>query len=222
MRPSERLDMIDAIGRELQSKYTFNDIDAYFGAFGVSAPEGADRGSKWVYTKQTLRLIDERIVLQMAADLGLVAAESVPEYDIERPRNWAEFSGEKVFLSHLSKSKDKATRLKECLSPFGVGLFVAHEDILPTLEWQREIMRALGTMDRFISMHTPGFSTSVWCQQEVGFAIARRVPMLAIRMGEDPVGFQSASQALSRGRKTAEELSDEIALIWSLTGRANA
>jgi hypothetical protein len=36
-------------------------------------------------------------------------------------------------------------------------------------------------------------------------------------MGEDPVGFQSSAQALSRGRKTAENLSEEIAKIWNLT-----
>lgn len=217
MRPAERLDTIDRIARELQSRYTFNDIDAYLQAFGISPPSHAERDSKWVYTKVALRSgANDSVVLQMAADLGLQEGLAPPD-ELVAPRSWSSVVGKKVFLSHLSKSKDKALRLKQCLGTWGVHLFVAHEDIHPTLEWQREIVRALRGMDAFISLHTPGFSSSIWCQQEVGFAIARGVPIIAIRMGEDPVGLLAASQALSRGKKTAEELSLEIAQIWSLS-----
>jgi hypothetical protein len=217
VRPAERIDLIDQIGRELQSRYTFNDIDAYLQAYGVPPLQNADRGSKWVYVKQALRpSASDPTVIQIAVDLGLRPSLHQPEI-LQTPKIWQGISKRKVFLSHLAKSKDKATRLKQCLDGWGVHLFVAHEDIRPTLEWQREILRALHSMDAFLSLHTPGFSSSIWCQQEVGFAIARGVPTIAIRMGEDPVGFLSTSQALSRGRKTAEELSAEIAELWSLS-----
>lgn len=216
MRPTERLDLIDAIGRELQRRYTFNDIDSYLYTYGVDAPTGGDRGSKWVYVKQALRpLTEDQTLLEIAVDLGLLEATRDPEI-ARLPNAWENASGKLVFLSHLSKSKDKAHRLKECLSDWGVNLFVAHDDIQPTLPWQREILRALNSMDAFISLHTPGFSASVWCSQEVGFAVARGVPMVAIRMGEDPMGFQSSVQALSRGKKTADVLSQEIARLWNL------
>jgi hypothetical protein len=216
MKPAQRLDLIDEIGRELQRRYTFNDIDSYLAAYGVEPPTQGDRSSKWVYTKQALRPVaSDGVVLQMAVDLGLRETSIEPD-TLALPRSWQGVTDKKVFLSHLSKSKDKAHRLKECLKPWGVSLFVAHDDIHPTAQWQREILRALRNMDAFISLHTPGFSGSIWCQQEVGFAAARDVPIIAIRMGEDPVGFQSSAQALSRGQKTAETISEEIATIWNL------
>lgn len=216
MKPAERLDLIDAIGRELQHRYTFGDIDAYLRAYGISAEPNADRGSKWVYVKQALRPnASDEIVLQIAIDLGLRNAVADSDLTVA-PRSWDGAKGKKVFLSHLSRSKDKAHRLKEAFARWEVHLFVAHDDIQPTLQWQREILRALHSMDCFVSLHTPGFMASYWCQQEVGFAVARNVPMVAIRMGEDPVGFPSSNQALSRGTKTADELVREIAELWEL------
>ncbi len=216
MRPSERLELIESIGKELQARYTFDDVDMYLSAFGIASEPNTYRGSKRVYAKHALQYCDERVLMQIAADLHLV-----PKLDVDNlhllPKNWIGIPDRKVFLSHLSKSKENAARLKLCLQPYGINLFVAHEDIHPTLEWQREILRALRSMDCFISLHTPGFLSSFWCQQEVGYALAREVPCIAIRMGEDSVGFQGAKQALSRGRKTAEEISLEIADIWGLT-----
>lgn len=92
-----------------------------------------------------------------------------------------------------------------------MAAFVAHEDIKPTLEWQVQIERALTNCELFISLHTPGFSKSHWTQQEVGYAVGRGVKIIAVRMGEDPIGSIQKNQALSRGIKTADILAAEIA-----------
>ena len=68
-------------------------------------------------------------------------------------------------------------------------------------------------MELFISIHTPGFSQSIWTQQEIGFAVCRGVKIIALRMGEDPTGFISKHQALSRGVKTAEQIAADIDLL---------
>jgi len=115
-----------------------------------------------------------------------------------------------LFISHISKYKDRATRLKQCLERYAISGFVAHEDIHPTLEWQLEIERALNCMDAFIAIHTPGFSSSIWTQQEIGFAIGRGLKIISFKMGEDPTGFISKHQALARGGRTAEEVAHEI------------
>jgi hypothetical protein len=99
--------------------------------------------------------------------------------------------------------KDEATRLKGCLAPYAINGFVAHEDIHPTLEWQTEIERALYAMDAFIAIHTPGFSASIWTQQEIGFAVARGVKIISFKMGEDPTGLDAL---LSADRLTAGKL----------------
>jgi hypothetical protein len=62
-------------------------------------------------------------------------------------------------------------------------------------------------------MHTPGFSKSIWTQQEIGYAVGTGLKIIAVRMGEDPVGFISKNQALSRADKTAEQVSEEITAI---------
>jgi hypothetical protein len=104
-------------------------------------------------------------------------------------------------------------RLKTCLSAYAIDGFVAHEDIHPTLDWQVEIERALRNMDAFIAIHTKGFSGSIWTQQEIGFAVARDVKIISLRMGEDPTGFISKHQALARGNRTAEDIAKEVDAI---------
>ena len=126
------------------------------------------------------------------------------------PRNWEDTTKLRCFISHLSQDRHKATRLKECLDIYGISGFVAHEDINPTLEWQIEIEHALYAMDAFIAVHTKGFSGSFWTQQEVGFAVGRGVKIISLRMGEDPTGFISKRQALSRRSRPAEEIAKEI------------
>lgn len=126
------------------------------------------------------------------------------------PANWSNTRRFRLFISHIAVHKDKATRLKSCLALYGIDGFVAHSDIEPTLEWQVEIEKALRTMDAFIAIHTPGFAASIWTQQETGYAVCRGVKIISLQMGEDPTGFISKQQALSRGDRRAEEVAAEI------------
>ena len=126
------------------------------------------------------------------------------------PRNWQATNKFRLFISHIAKRKDRATRLRQCLVPYAISGFVAHEDIHPTLEWQKEIERALYTMDAFLAIHTPGFKDSFWTQQEIGFAVGRGVKIISFKMGEDPTGFISKNQALPRKGRTAEEIAREV------------
>lgn len=103
----------------------------------------------------------------------------------------------RLFLSHKTEVKEKAAELKLFLEAYGVSCFVAHEDIHPTKQWQDEIEAALSTMDGFAALMTEGFHESPWTDQEVGFAVGRGVPIIAIRMGRDPYGFIGKFQALS-------------------------
>ena len=65
-------------------------------------------------------------------------------------------------------------------------------------------------MDAFIAIHTKGFSQSYWTQQEIGFAYARNVKIISLKMGEDPTGFISKQQALPRRDRSAEQIAKEI------------
>lgn len=111
-------------------------------------------------------------------------------------RIWGD-EGFRVFLSHKSEVKKETATLKDGLRLFGISCFVAHEDIHPTKAWQDEIENALASMDGFIALMTEGFHDSNWTDQEVGFAVARGVPIIAVRLGKDPYGFIAKFQGLS-------------------------
>jgi hypothetical protein len=110
-------------------------------------------------------------------------------------RIWGD--GYRVFLSHKAEVRKQTSELKDDLLLYGVTSFVAHADIRPTKAWQDEIENALTTMDAFVSVMTANFHESDWTDQEVGFAFARGVPIIAIKLGRDPYGFIGKFQALS-------------------------
>ena len=109
----------------------------------------------------------------------------------------------RLFLSHKSEVKIETAQLKDELRLFGISCFVAHEDIHPTRTWQDEIENALQTMDGFVALMTTDFHDSDWTDQEVGYAFARRVPMIAVRLGKNPYGFIGKFQGLASTWATA-------------------
>ena len=112
-------------------------------------------------------------------------------------------NGFRVFLSHKTSVKAETAVLKDRLRLFGVSAFVAHEDIYPTKIWQNEIENALASADGFVALMTGDFHESDWTDQEVGYALARGIPVVAVRLGRDPYGFIGKFQAISTGWEDA-------------------
>jgi hypothetical protein len=125
----------------------------------------------------------------------LLTGKRIILHEVEN-RIWGS-KGYRLFFSHKSEVKKETADLKNSLKPFGVSCFVAHEDILPTKEWQNEIENALFSMDAFVALMTERFHDSDWTDQEVGVAFGRGVPIIIIKLGKDPYGFIGKFQALS-------------------------
>lgn len=104
--------------------------------------------------------------------------------------------GFRLFISHKAEIKEKAYELRNCLKVFGVSGFVAHEDIDPSEEWQKEIEKALGTMDGLVALLTKDFHESEWTDQEVGYALGRKVPIVPLGLERNPYGFFGKYQSL--------------------------
>src|SRR5207245_411296 len=66
----------------------------------------------------------------------------------------------RLFLSHVSAHKVAAAKLKSELQFRGISAFVAHEDIIPSSEWQNEIELALRSMHALAALLTPDFHHS--------------------------------------------------------------
>lgn len=103
----------------------------------------------------------------------------------------------RLFISHRDTDKKAAHELAAALKRRGISSFVAHDTIEPDEDWQKEIERALLTMDAMLALITDTFFDSAWTNQEIGFALARQVPVVGLKIAtRDPVGFIRNRQAI--------------------------
>lgn len=116
----------------------------------------------------------------------------------------------RLFISHVTSFKQRATALRQELSKYHISGFVAHENIEPGQLWQREIEAALRSMHALIALITPDFHASNWTDQEVGWAFGVGVYVLPVRRGADPYGFLSEVQGIQGDGKTVSNVADEI------------
>lgn len=204
MHPSERIKHIKEIAIEL-AKEEWALIDLTLKQFGLPWTDRWSGGGKENYVIEMLSGAKDEPLLGLAKHLGLASQLETPN----EPAFWQ--SGEaRVFLSHLARNKVDASQLRDQLQRHGISAFVAHEDIEPTKEWQTEIESALATMDALVALLVPGFKESNWCDQEVGVAIGRQLPIIAVRQGLDPYGFIGKYQALQGAGKTSAQIAKEI------------
>lgn len=132
--------------------------------------------------------------------------------DIEVRRLWQD-KRFRLFISHVSKHKVGASKLKDALGLRGVDAFVAHEDIEPSLEWQHEIEVGLRSMHALAAILTSDFHESRWTDQEVGWALGRGILVVPIRLGVDPYGLAGKFQGVPGTLAQPEVLADAIVRI---------
>jgi hypothetical protein len=220
MRPKERMELLETLGLELQQRYTYADIDQFLRTLNISTAnvDWGSSNSKRVYAKAVLGRVSDADLLRVAQEMDIVPPGSTYTPPIP-PKNWEGTSDFRLFISHISKDKQIATRLKQALAQYDINGFVAHEDIHPTLAWQDEIERALQTMDAFIAVHTVGFSASIWTQQEIGYAVGRGVKVISFQYGEAPTGFIGKHQAIPRQARNAEQIAAVVDALLSEDAR---
>lgn len=175
--------------------------DQWGNDFGINLDESVTEAS-YYDTEKLIKLATE---LEISPNLATLSKEY--------PKNWEDETGLKAFISHRSNIKDSAHRLKNSLKSHNISGFVAHDDIAPAREWQEQIEKALNTMDIFISIHCKDYSQSEWCQQEMGFAIARNVDIIPIKGKTKngdilPNGFAGKIQAMTP--KNLNDLTNKI------------
>ena len=100
LKVSDRLAIADRIGRELQDRYSYGEIDTYLDAFGISRPEGVTANSKWVYAKSALGSVPASTLGEIIEDLGIEALATISA-KTHPPEIWKD-SRLRVFISHLS------------------------------------------------------------------------------------------------------------------------
>lgn len=212
MKKLDRIELIDKIGRELQTRMTFQEIDAYLQSFEIDISSFQKGNSKWVYVKDILPYATDNVILEIATELKIEheSLDIIREDDYFVDANFWKPGHFKLFLSHLSSFKEKISLLKNELEKYGISAFVAHEDIEPTKQWQDEIEKGLFTMDALCAIIMPGFRESNWTDQEIGVAIGRKLLVIPIRRGLDPYGFIGKYQGYQSSGKKIHEVAESV------------
>jgi len=119
----------------------------------------------------------------------------------------------KAFLSYSTKDKLLAGRVKQCLTYWGIDVFLAHEDIRPSKEWQNEIIENLRGCNIFIPLLTKHFRRSEWTDQESGMAIIESKTAIPLSIKSvKPHGFLARYQALKLHVKALDRSCEELIL----------
>jgi hypothetical protein len=217
MNRLEKIELIDRIGRELQSRMKFDEIDAYFESYGIPTDHEPSYNSKYVYVKEVLPKIEDEIVLRIGQELEIdhPAVHFFPSTKNGDANFWKP-GHFRLFISHLASFKKTIGLLKKELEKYGISAFVAHEDIEPTKEWQDEIEKGLFSMDALCAVLMPGFKESNWTDQEIGVAIGRNVLIIPIRRDLDPYGFIGKYQGFQASGKNIGEVAQGIFEVISV------
>ena len=78
-----------------------------------------------------------------------------------------------MFISHSHEDKEIAMKIKAELEEHGLRSFVAHEDIEPSKEWAKEIVKVARSCRIFIYLLSENFynSGSRWPDHEIGMGV---------------------------------------------------
>jgi hypothetical protein len=185
MRPGERVRIIQDVLSALASR-PYSQIELLFEEFGVPTYYRDEDGHDDItYCTQQLQRSGDEAIASLRE--FLIGEDALPSGSLtaEGDGLW-ETQPARAFLSHIYDHREFVADVKDSLKAYGIAGFVAHADINPSKDWRSSIKAGLATCDIFVPFVDDGFHQSQWCDQEVGWALARGVPILPVR----PVGFE--------------------------------
>jgi hypothetical protein len=206
LKAGERVKIIKKI-LGLANKQSIDDLPLIYSQFGVEYVRWREE-DKVIVSPKLEEAPGDRLVELYEFLVSDVKDEELLPRTTNEPKCW-EPKRFKLFLSHVSKEKKLVSAIKAALAPYGICSFVAHEDIEPIDTWIDEITKALETCHAIAALLTPTFHESRWTDQEVGYCLARGVPILPVRLGMDPYGFMAKIQGLPGG-KDPEEIAKQV------------
>jgi len=144
---------------------------------------------------------------------------------LDKPVEQSPWSGSKlrVFFSHPAAHSQYVSQVGGSIALYGVEPFIAHDAIEPSAEWVNVIESALADCDALVAFLFPETPRSHWCEQEIGWTLGRKRPVLPLSFGVNPYGLLAKYQALHCGKFAPQSVGHFI-IDWltrspSLRGR---
>ncbi len=97
----------------------------------------------------------------------------------------------RVFVSYENSDKKLAASIGRELEKLGIEHFLAHRDIHGGANWRLELTRQLASVSYMICVIGSSYKLKPICNQEVGWALSRNLPIIPIAVTEkiNPVEF---------------------------------
>jgi hypothetical protein len=193
MRRGDRIELLKKLADRLGADdYSWEDRRLVLHQFGFRVGDPDDwEGTARAYVIWHLEDASDETLVEL--DEYLLGGSSREALDLANlPWESGTF---RLFISHTSANAELAGKLRGYFAPWRIDAFVAHTTIEPTREWERVIEAALSSCHALTALVSDDFVTSRWCDQEVGYCLARRVPIVPVRLGVDPHGFIAKFQA---------------------------
>lgn len=90
-----------------------------------------------------------------------------------------------IFISFHSSDKEIAGQIAAGIQRSGLEVFLAHRDIQPGTKWRSELSNRLDSATHMICIIGANYSQSPICCQEIGWALARKLPLVPLSLSED-------------------------------------
>jgi hypothetical protein len=196
MLPGERITVIKRVAAALAEE-PWPDLNLTLRQFDFSTDQFSDfLPPPYEYVMNCLEANASDSRLLDLQDHVFPGAGSGPRTEDESGGPWRE-NHFRLFVSHTHTHQSFAGSLRETFSNWGIDAFVAHDQIEPSREWQSEIESALNTCDALTAVLTEDFVGSNWCDQEVGFCLARGILIVPLSLGVNPHGFIGKFQRMN-------------------------
>ncbi|MBA7529681.1 hypothetical protein ES705_21879 [subsurface metagenome] len=118
----------------------------------------------------------------------------------------------RIFLSYSNMDKKLAGKIKSEFEKYYFTVFLAHDDISPSVEWIEKIIRELKRCHIFIPVLTNHFKNSDWTNQESGIAHILKKMIVPLKIHINPYGFISRFQAFSLKPKAIVDSCNKLVL----------
>lgn len=205
MKPGERIRLITEAMKSLESR-DWSEAQLILDQFGFDTYEWSGFGDfepRTYFVDQLKKGADGPIT---EIHTYLMGDDAEPSSQLVSDRPWG-IQPVSVFLSHCHEDAKFAGSVKSILNArYGMDAFVAHADIEPSESWRGVIKNALASCHLMVAIIHPGFHASQWCDQEVGWAMGRGIPILPVRHEGVPRrdGFIEEHQDLTIPRASIE------------------
>jgi hypothetical protein len=206
--------MLAETGRE-ESSWDLRQLNLLLGEFGLVTLDGDWNGPSF---EDVIAKLSDTDLVEMYSLVTGETAEQVQDA-IEAADDGANWKAGyvRLFISHSAVHRDFVGKVSDELAVVGIDGFVAHNTMEKGKPWQTQIEHALRTMDAFVALVHPEVNDSAWCHQEIGWALGRRVPKYAIRMGANPAGFLGSDQWPSAMMSSHKDVAADIRNWLSMT-----